>query len=97
MSEFFLDAEVRSDLGKGASRRVRRTAGMIPAVIYGGSKEPQSVSLVAKDMAKLIESEAVFTEGLTLNVAGTAEKVSIKALQRHPSKGFVMHADFLRA
>lgn len=94
--EFALNAEVRSDLGKGASRRLRRNASLVPAVIYGGEKAPQSISLLAKDFAKLLENEAAFSHVLTLNVAGTNESVLIKALQRHPAKGFVLHADFQR-
>ena len=94
--EFALNAEVRSDLGKGASRRLRRNVSMVPAVIYGGDKAPQSISLLAKDLAKLLENEAAFSHVLTLDVAGTKESVLIKALQRHPAKGFVLHADFVR-
>ena len=94
--EFALNAEVRSDLGKGASRRLRRNVAMVPAVIYGGEKAPQSISLLAKDFAKLLENEAAFSHVLTLDVAGTKESVVIKALQRHPAKGFVLHADFQR-
>lgn len=45
MVDFILNAQVRSDLGKGASRRLRRNAGLVPAVVYGGDKEPQSVTL----------------------------------------------------
>ncbi|WP_322980898.1 50S ribosomal protein L25/general stress protein Ctc [Pseudomonas sp. C11] len=94
--EFALNAEVRSDLGKGASRRLRRNVSMVPAVIYGGEKAPQSISLLAKDLAKLLENEAAFSHVLNLNVAGTNESVVIKALQRHPAKGYVLHADFQR-
>jgi len=94
--EFALNAEVRSDLGKGASRRLRRNVAMVPAVIYGGEKAPQSISLLAKDLAKLLENEAAFSHVLSLDVAGTKESVLIKALQRHPAKGFVLHADFQR-
>lgn len=94
--EFALNAEVRSDLGKGASRRLRRNVAMVPAVIYGGEKAPQSISLQAKELAKLLENEASFSHVLNLNVAGSTENVLIKALQRHPAKGYVMHADFIR-
>jgi large subunit ribosomal protein L25 len=94
--EFALNAEVRSDLGKGASRRLRRNVAMVPAVIYGGDKAPQSISLLAKDFAKLLENEAAFSHVLSLNVAGSNESVLIKALQRHPAKGYVLHADFIR-
>ena len=96
MTDFALNAEVRSDLGKGASRRLRRNVSMVPAVIYGGDKAPQSISLLAKDLAKLLENEAAFSHVLSLDVAGTKESVVIKALQRHPAKGFVLHADFQR-
>ena len=96
MTDFALNAEVRSDLGKGASRRLRRNESLVPAVIYGGEKPAQSISLLAKDLAKLLENEAAFSHVLTLNVAGTNESVVIKALQRHPAKGFVLHADFVR-
>ena len=96
MINFALNAEVRSDLGKGASRRLRRNESLVPAVIYGGEKPAQSISLLAKDLAKLLENEAAFSHVLSLDVAGTKENVLIKALQRHPAKGFVLHADFQR-
>ena len=95
-AEFTLNAEARSDLGKGASRRLRRNVAMVPAVIYGGEKAPQSISLLAKDFAKLLENEAAYSHVLSLNVAGSNESVIIKALQRHPAKGYVLHADFVR-
>jgi large subunit ribosomal protein L25 len=95
-AEFTLNAQVRSDLGKGASRRLRRLASLIPAVIYGGEKGAQSISLIAKDVAKLLENEAAFSHVISLDVDGTVETVLIKALQRHPVKMFVMHADFVR-
>lgn len=96
MVDFILNAQVRSDLGKGASRRLRRNAAQVPAVIYGGDKEPQSVTLELREIAKLLENEAAFSHIINLNVGGAKEPVLIKALQRHPAKGFVMHADFLR-
>ena len=96
MNDFTLNAEVRSDLGKGASRRLRRNAGLLPAVIYGGDKAPQSVTLELREITKLLENEAAFSHVISLNVGSAKETVLIKALQRHPSKGFVMHADFQR-
>ena len=96
MTDFTLNAEVRSDLGKGASRRLRRNEALVPAVVYGADKAPQSISIVAKDLAKFLEDQAVFGSNIALNVAGNVENVQIKALQRHPSKGIVLHADFVR-
>lgn len=96
MVDFVLNAQARSDLGKGASRRLRRNAGLIPAVIYGGDKAPASVTLELREVAKLLENEAAFSHVIALSVDGAKETVLIKALQRHPAKGYVMHADFLR-
>ena len=94
--EFTLNAEARSDLGKGASRRLRRLASQVPAVIYGGEKAPQSISLLAKEIAKLLENDSAYSHVIALTVDGAVETVVIKALQRHPAKGHVLHADFVR-
>ncbi len=96
MTEFALNAQARSDLGKGASRRLRRNANLVPAVVYGGDKPAESISLIAKDLAKLLDNEAAFSHVLSLNIDGKKQNVVIKALQRHPAKGFVLHADFQR-
>ena len=96
MSDFELNAEVREDMGKGASRRLRRLADKVPAIIYGGDKEPQSLTLVRKDIEKSLENEAFYSHVLSVNVGGDVQKAILKDLQRHPAKDSVMHADFLR-
>jgi len=96
MNDFTLNAEVRSDLGKGASRRLRRLASLVPAVVYGGEKAPESISMLAKEVAKLLENEAAYSHIIELNIGGAKQNVVIKALQRHPAKGHVLHADFVR-
>jgi large subunit ribosomal protein L25 len=96
MTKITLNAEARSDLGKGASRRLRRNADLVPAVVYGGDKAPQSISLLAKELAKALENEATFSSVISLTIDGKAQDVVIKALQRHPAKSFVLHADFVR-
>ena len=95
MNNFTLNAEVRSDLGKGASRRLRHAAN-IPAVVYGGNKPAESVTILAKEIAKLFENEAAYSHVIELNVDGAKQNVIVKAMQRHPSKQFIMHADFVR-
>ncbi|MBF8746620.1 50S ribosomal protein L25/general stress protein Ctc [Pseudomonas putida] len=95
MTDFTLNAQARTDLGKGASRRLRHSA-HIPAVVYGGNKDAQSLTILAKEITKLFEDEAAFSHVLQLNVDGTKQDVVVKALQRHPAKGFIMHADFVR-
>ena len=95
MTDFTLNAQARTDLGKGASRRLRHSA-HIPAVVYGGNKDAESLTILAKEITKLFEDEAAFSHVLQLNVDGTKQDVVVKAMQRHPAKGFIMHADFVR-
>ena len=52
--QFELNAEVREDMGKGASRRLRRLADKVPAIIYGGQKDPQPLTLIRKDLEKAL-------------------------------------------
>jgi len=94
--QFELSAELREDLGKGASRRLRRHADKVPAIIYGGDKEPQPLTLVRKDLEKALENEAFFSHVLTIHVGTDQQKAILKDLQRHPAKETVTHADFLR-
>jgi len=94
--QFELNAEVRSEMGKGASRRLRRFDDKIPAIIYGGDKGPQALSLIRKDLEKALENEAFFSHVLTVNVGRDKEKAILKDLQRHPAKNRVTHVDFLR-
>ena len=94
--DFKLDATARNDLGKGASRRLRRLAGEVPGVIYGGSAEPISISVSHNELLKHLEHEAFYSHIISLNVDGKAQDVILKDLQRHPAKPVVLHADFLR-
>jgi large subunit ribosomal protein L25 len=94
--QFELHAEVREDMGKGSSRRLRRLAGQVPAIIYGGDKDPQPLTLVRKDLEKALENEAFYSHVLTINVGKEKQKAILKDLQRHPARDSVMHADFLR-
>ena len=94
--QFELIAEVRTDLGKGASRRLRRFDGLVPAIIYGGDKAPQSLSLISKDLEKSLENEAFYSHVLVVKIGDVKEKAILKDMQRHPSKNRVTHVDFLR-
>jgi large subunit ribosomal protein L25 len=93
---FELNAEVRHDMGKGASRRLRRTQDKVPAIIYGGSKAPLAVMLDQKKVMHALEHEAFYSHLLTLHIDGKKEQVVLKALQRHHIKKAVNHIDFLR-
>jgi len=94
--KFVIEASSRADLGKGASRRLRRLNDAIPAIIYGGDKAPANISLDHGKLLHSVENEAFFTSILTLNVDGVAESVIVKDLQRHPAKPRILHADFQR-
>ena len=94
--QFELSAELREDLGKGASRRLRRFADLVPAIIYGGDKDPQPLTMIRKDLEKALENEAYYSHVLTINVGKDKQKAILKDLQRHPARNSVMHADFLR-
>jgi len=93
---FELNASARNDLGKGASRRLRRLADLVPAIIYGGASAPESISIPHKDILKATSNEAFFSHIITLVIDGKKQQVVIKALQRHPAKPRIMHADFQR-
>lgn len=95
MKNFNLRAELRSDLGKGASRRLRH-ANSVPAVIYGGGQDPQPLTINHDDVLKSIEHEAFYTSILNINVDGTNSKAVVKDIQRHAYKPKVLHMDFQR-
>lgn len=92
---FTLEAEVRTDLGKGASRRLRH-ANKVPAILYGEGKDPVSLTLEHKNVFRAQQEEAFYSQVLTLNIAGKPVECLIKDMQRHPFKNIVMHLDFLR-
>ena len=96
MSDFELNAKSREDMGKGASRRLRRLANEIPAIIYGGKKAAENISLSHRDLAHALENEAFYTQIVNLVVDGKAQDVILKDIQRHPAKTIILHADFLR-
>ena len=79
---FVFQAEVRSDLGKGASRRLRH-ADLVPAIVYGAGKEAVSVTLDHKADPGPREA-GFYSSELTLVINGEEVKVNVKAIQRHP-------------
>jgi len=92
---FELTAVSRTDLGKGATRRLRKE-NKVPAVVYGAGSEPVSITLGHNELLHSTENEAFFSHILSLEIDGKKENVVIKDLQRHPSRAILMHADFLR-
>lgn len=97
MANYSLKAAVRNVVGKGASRRLRRLEGITPAIVYGGDKEPRNITVIHKDLVKQLEDDVFYTSIIDLEIEGVGtEQVVLKALQRHPSKAIVLHADFQR-
>lgn len=92
---FTLDAEVRTDLGKGASRRLRH-ADKVPAVLYGAGKDAVSLTLEHNKVLQAQEFEAFYSHILTLNIGDEKVEAVVKDMQRHPYKPKVLHLDFLR-
>jgi large subunit ribosomal protein L25 len=95
-NDFQLDAKARNDIGKGASRRLRRLSNELPGIIYGGKNPPQKITLSHKELDKALQNEAFYSHIITLSVEGKTEEVILKDLQRHPAKPVILHADFLR-
>ncbi|MDF1645197.1 MAG: 50S ribosomal protein L25/general stress protein Ctc [Pseudomonadales bacterium] len=95
-NEFQLNAEIRTDVGKGASRRLRRLADKVPAILYGADKEPLMLTLTHKDFIKALENEAFYSHIITIKHDNGEEQAILKDLQRHPAKIKILHADFLR-
>jgi len=94
--EFEITAQVRTDAGKGASRRLRREADLVPAIMYGAGKDPVCLSVPHKDLYKATQNEAFFSHIITINTDGRKDKAILKALQRHPARDRILHADFYR-
>jgi large subunit ribosomal protein L25 len=90
-----LNAEPRSDSGKGASRRLRHQ-GLVPAIVYGGKFDPVQVSIDHNVFLHELDKETIYTQVVDLNMDGKVQEVILRDLQRHPYKNKIMHADFFR-
>lgn len=93
--KYEVDANVRHDIGKGASRRLRRED-IVPGVVYGGGKDAVSLSIEHNKIAKSLENEGFYSHILTLKLGSESERVILKDVQRHPFKPRVLHVDFQR-
>ena len=90
-----LNAESRSDSGKGASRRLRHQ-GLVPAIVYGGKFDPVQVSIDHNVFLHELDKETIYTQVVDLQMDGKVQEVILRDLQRHPYKNKIMHADFFR-
>ena len=88
-----LTAAVRTETGKGASRRARRN-GKVPAVLYGHGSDPQHVELDAHDFAAVLRHSGT-NAVLSLDIDGKEQLALTKALEIHPIRRNIQHADLL--
>ncbi len=89
-----LEAILRTDQGKGASRRLRH-AEQFPAIVYGGKEQPMAIVLCHNAVITKMDKPE-FYEGITLVIDGKEVKVKPQDIQRHAFKPKVMHMDFIR-
>jgi large subunit ribosomal protein L25 len=87
------NATARDQAGKGAARTLR-SKGLIPAVIYGHGRDPQPLSLNARDLDKLLGHIQAESTVIEVSVGGTTSKTLIREIQRHPIKRQILHVDF---
>jgi len=96
MSKIYeVPAELREDVGKGASRRLRH-ADKVPAVVYGGTRPPVNLMLDHAFILHAADDEAFHSSVLQLNADGRQQNVVLRDLQRHPYKLRILHVDFQR-
>ena len=96
MSEqLMLPAEARERAGKGASRELRRN-GRVPAVIYGDKKEPVSVHVEEKLLAKMLSTGHFMNTVVMVDAGGKPHRTLPKDVQFHPVSSRPIHVDFLR-
>ncbi len=89
-----LDATSRNDLGRGASRRLRREF-RTPAIIIGNGAEALSISLDEKKVITAALKDEFFQE-VEINLDGKSIKVKPVDIQRHPVSERILHIDFQR-
>jgi len=92
---FELAAEFRDGQGKGASRRLRHS-GRVPAILYGGSKEPRAITLDHQKLMTLIDNEKFYSSIINLKVGDASQAAIVKDLQMHPARNSIVHVDMQR-
>ena len=92
---FELTAEFRDDQGKGASRRLRH-AGRVPAILYGGKRDPRALSLDHTKLQLALNNEKFYSSIMQLKVGDQTQAAILRDVQRHPWKNQVVHVDLQR-
>lgn len=92
---FQIQSESRDERGRSDNRRLRRL-GKVPAVVYGGGKEPRAIAVDHNALLRQMSQEAFYTSILTVKIGEEAHAVVVKEVQRHPARPQIMHLDFQR-
>src|SRR3989442_11017152 len=95
MEQIMVDAKSRDTRGKNAARRMR-CAGQIPAVLYGGSGEPQAVAVNTKQVAGILRSESGHNTIFTVKLNGSENKAILENWQGDPAQDSLFHVDMVR-
>jgi large subunit ribosomal protein L25 len=95
MADVLLTAEARSERGSRPAGRLRRT-GMVPAVVYGLDADPVSVAVPARELAHLLAGEGGVNTLIRLQLDGDEQLTLARQIQRHPTRGDLVHVDFVR-
>ena len=94
--QIVLRADFRHQLGKGHTRRLRRLSDRVPAILYGGGRDPVPLAIAYRDLAKAMQEETFFSQILNLEVGDVTQACVLRDLQRHPATERVQHVDFFR-
>ena len=95
MQTIDINAEVRSQVGKGSARAARR-AGLVPAVIYGNKQSPIPITLDANKWRQLMNKPGIFSQLMNIEVNKDTYFVLPRDIQQHPVSEEAEHVDFLR-
>lgn len=88
-------ATKRTEQGSSASRRLRR-ANLVPGIIYGGSGQPELVSIEHNPLYHALRNEAFHSSILEMDIEGATQTVLLRDVQWHAYKPLVLHIDFQR-
>jgi len=95
MAEIVLNVEVRAETGTGGARATRRS-GMVPGVLYGGSKEPVAIAVKSNEFRKALYTGKLLGHLVTLKYGAETQPVIAKAVDMHPVTDEPWHFDLYR-
>ena len=93
MATASLGAQPRADRGKGVARKLR-AAGQVPGIIYGHGREPQSLTVNAREFNRLAERVRITSTVIELALGGKTARTLVREIQRNPLTRDLLHIDF---